>query len=378
MTTNHLLELQEHGQSVWMDNLSRDIIQSGELKTMVESQGIRGITSNPAIFQKSIAGNAIYDQSISDAAKAGKSVTEIYETLAFKDIQDAADILRPIFDHSQGEDGYVSIEVSPNLSNDTEGSVAEALRFWRELDRPNIMIKIPGTAAGFPAVEQVIGAGIPVNVTLLFSVADYEACAIAYVKGLESRVSKGASINKIASVASFFLSRIDSKIDDRLDAKIKETTDQAEIDLLTSIKGKVAIANAKVAYQKYKEIYSGERWAALKAAGANEQRLLWASTSTKNPAYSDVMYVDNLVGANTVNTMPPETIAACIDHCDIEARIEINLDDANQVLANLAKVGIDLDQVMIELQTEGIDKFVKPFASLMNSLQAKVAQLVTV
>jgi transaldolase len=378
MTTNHLLELQEHGQSVWMDNLSRDIIQSGELKIMVESQGIRGITSNPAIFQKSIAGNAIYDRSISEAAQAGKSVSEIYETLAFKDIQDAADILRPIFDSSQGEDGYVSIEVSPNLYNDTEGTVAEALKFWRVLDRPNIMIKIPGTAAGFPAIAQVIGAGIPVNVTLLFSVSDYESCAIAYMEGLESRVEKGASINKIASVASFFLSRIDSKVDDYLDAKIKETTDQTEIDLLTSIKGKVAIANAKVAYQKYKEIYASDRWTALKAAGANEQRLLWASTSTKNPAYSDVMYVDNLVGANTVNTMPPETIAACIDHCDIENRIEINLDEADRVLANLAKAGIDLDRVMVELQTEGIDKFVKPFASLMNSLQAKINDLVTV
>jgi transaldolase len=376
MTTNHLLELHEHGQSVWMDNLSRNIIVSGELATMVASQGIRGITSNPAIFEKSIAGNAIYDQSILAAAKEGKSVVEIYETLAFQDIKDAADILRPVFDSSNGEDGYVSIEVSPNLAEDTEGTIAEALRFWKVLDRPNIMIKIPGTAAGFPAVEKVIGAGIPVNVTLLFSVADYEACASAFVKGLESRVAKGATIGAIASVASFFLSRIDSKIDDRLDAKIKLTSDPSEIELLTSIKGKVAIANAKVAYQKYKEIYASDRWKALKVAGAKEQRLLWASTSTKNPAYSDVMYVDNLVGANTVNTMPPETIAACIDHCDIEDRIEINLDDANLVLANLAKVGIDLDQVMIELQTEGVDKFVKPFASLMNSLQNKVSQLI--
>lgn len=377
MTTNHLLELHEHGQSVWMDNLSRNIIQSGELASLVAHQGIRGITSNPAIFEKSIAGNAIYDQSILEAARAGKSITEIYETLAFSDIQAAADILRPVFDASKGEDGYVSIEVSPNLAHDTNGTVAEALRFWHTLDRPNVMIKIPGTAAGFVAVEQVIEAGIPVNVTLLFAVADYEACAWSFIRGLESRLAKGASINAIASVASFFLSRIDTKIDQLLDQHIKVTDDAHQVELLQSLKGKVAIANAKVAYQKYKEIYASDRWQTLKAAGAKEQRLLWASTSTKNPNYSDVMYVDNLVGANTVNTMPPETIAACIDHCDVEDRIEIDLDQANLVLGNLAQVGINLDQVMVDLQKEGIDKFVQPFASLMASLSNKVEQLLS-
>jgi len=375
MTTNHLLELHEHGQSVWMDNLSRDIIQSGQLAEMVQNQGIRGITSNPAIFEKAIAGNAIYDSAIAKEVEAGRSINDIYESLVFTDIQSAADILKPVFDQSKGEDGYVSMEVSPNLANDTEGTIAEALRFWQVLNRPNIMIKIPGTSAGFGAIAKVIAAGIPVNVTLLFSVSDYEKTTWAFIEGLEARVAKGGDISQIASVASFFLSRIDSKIDDLLDAKIKTTTDEAEIAKLSAIKGKVAIANAKIAYQKYKEIYASDRWQALKAKGAKEQRLLWASTSTKNPAYSDVMYVDNLVGANTVNTMPPETITACIDHCDIEDRIEMDIAAAYSVIEQVKAVGLNLDQIMMELQTEGVDKFVKPFASLMASLETKVKQL---
>ncbi len=375
MTTNYLLELHEHGQSVWMDNLSRDIIQSGQLAEMVQNQGIRGITSNPAIFEKAIAGNAIYDSAIAKGVEAGRSINDIYESLVFTDIQSAADILKPVFDQSKGEDGYVSMEVSPNLANDTEGTIAEALRFWQVLNRPNIMIKIPGTSAGFGAIAKVIAAGIPVNVTLLFSVSDYEKTTWAFIEGLEARVAKGGDISQIASVASFFLSRIDSKIDDLLDTKIKTTTDEAEIAKLSAIKGKVAIANAKIAYQKYKEIYASDRWQALKAKGAKEQRLLWASTSTKNPAYSDVMYVDNLVGANTVNTMPPETITACIDHCDIEDRIEMDIAAAYSVIEQVKAVGLNLDQIMMELQTEGVDKFVKPFASLMASLETKVKQL---
>jgi len=377
MATNHLLELQQFGQSVWMDNLSRDIIVSGKLKEMVETQGIRGITSNPAIFEKAIAGNAIYDEAIAEGVKVGKSVNEIYECLAFTDIQKAADILRPVYESSEGVDGYVSIEVSPYLANDTEGTIAEARRFWQAIDRPNVMIKIPGTPAGFPAVERVISEGIPVNVTLLFSVADYEQAALAYIRGLEQRLAQGQSV-KVASVASFFLSRIDTKVDVLLDDRIKQATSDAEKEKLASLKGKVAIANAKLAYQKYKALYDTPRWHALKAQGAMVQRLLWASTSTKNPAYSDVMYVDNLVGANTVNTMPPETILACADHCDVADRIEMDLDRARQVMADIQAVGIDLDQVMVELQTEGIDKFIKPFASLMRSLENKVQQLTAV
>lgn len=372
--TNHLLELQQFGQSVWMDNLSRDLIRSGKLAEMVREQGIRGITSNPAIFEKAIAGNAIYDDGILAGIKAGKTVKEIYEDLAFTDIREAADILRSVYEESDGIDGYVSIEVSPQLANDTEGTIAEAIRFWQTIDRPNVMIKIPGTRAGFPAIEQVIAEGIPVNVTLLFSIWDYEEAGWAYIRGLEQLENKGLSV-RVASVASFFLSRIDTKVDAMLDNLIRLRVSPAEKAKLESLKGKVAIANAKIAYQKYKEIYSSDRWQALKEKGAREQRLLWASTSTKNPAYSDVMYVDNLVGPNTVNTMPPETIMACADHCDVADRLEVGLEDAYQVLADVRAFGIDLDQVMSELQVEGIDKFVKPFNALMQSLENKVKQL---
>ncbi len=371
---NHLHELFEHGQSVWMDNLSRDILVSGELASAIASGNIRGITSNPAIFEKAIAGNAIYDEAIAEAVRAGKDVQGVYETLAFADIQAAADLLRPVYESSNGVDGYVSIEVSPNLANDTAGTIAEAQRFWQTLDRPNVMIKIPGTAAGFPAIEATIAAGIPVNVTLLFSVADYEQTAQAYIRGLQTRAAQGQSV-KVASVASFFLSRIDTKIDARLQALAAEATQADQKAKLEALMGKAAIANAKMAYQRYKEIYRTEAWQALAAKGALEQRLLWASTSTKNPAYSDVMYVDNLVGGNTVNTMPPETIDACIDHCDVRDRLEADLDQAQQVLADLTELGIDLDSVMQELQSEGIEKFVKPFASLMQSLAAKMASL---
>lgn len=374
MTTNHLFELHQHGQSVWMDNLSRDIIQSGQLADMVKTQGIRGITSNPAIFEKAIAGNAIYDSAIAEGIAARKSVPEIYESLVFEDIQNAADILRDVFEASEGKDGFVSIEVSPYLANDTEGTIFESIRFWTALNRPNVMIKIPGTDAGFGAVEQVISLGIPVNVTLLFSGSDYEKTVWAYMRGLERRAAKGENL-KIASVASFFLSRIDSKIDDRLDARIKGAISEAERENLASFKGKVAIANAKLAYQRFKQFLQSERWQALKAKGAIEQRLLWASTGTKNPAYSDVMYVDHLVGDNTVNTMPPETIFACLDHCVIDDRLEMDVEVAEKVIADVTAIGIDLDQIMLELQIEGVDKFVKPFTALINSLSHKVRQL---
>jgi transaldolase len=375
MTTNHLLELRDHGQSVWLDNLSRSIIQSGELGDMIANQGIRGITSNPAIFQKAIAGNKVYDEAILAGIKAGKSAHEIYESLAFKDIQDAADLLKPVYEASGGQDGYVSIEVSPKLARNTTGTIAEAFRFAQAVDRPNVMIKIPGTAEGFPAIERVTAEGIPINVTLLFAVEDYEKSAWAYIRGLESRVAQGKDISKVTSVASFFLSRIDVLIDGKLEDLLTQSSDAAEKTTISELMGKVAIANAKIAYQKYKEIYASDRWQALLAQGANEQRLLWASTSTKNPTYSDVMYVDNLVGDHTVNTMPPETIAACIDHCDIEDRIEMDVDQAKEVIATLQKLGIDLDQAMKQLEDEGIDKFIKPFDSLMGSLEEKMKQL---
>lgn len=378
MTTNHLLEIKQYGQSIWMDNLSRDLIESGELKDLVENQGICGITSNPAIFEKAIVGNVIYDADIEAGIRAKLPTYKIYESLAFKDIRDACDILRPVYESSNKLDGYVSIEVPPTIAHDTEATIKEAHRYYEEIQRENVMIKIPGTTSGLPAVEQVIAAGINVNVTLLFSVHSYIETAWAYIRGLEARVAAGKDISNIASVASFFLSRIDSNIDGKIDAKLKKGQDDIAADAkLMAVKGKVAIANARIAYQEYKKICESDRWQALVAKGAKVQRLLWASTSTKDPSYSDVMYVDELVGPDTVNTLPPNTIVACADHCDVANRIETGVPEAYQLIESLKDpdININIDQVMDELLIDGIDKFVKPFTSLMSSLEDKVKQL---
>jgi len=379
MTNNPLLTIKDFGQSIWMDNLTRDLIQSGELKEMIQTLGLRGLTSNPAIFEKAIVGNVIYDADIEAGARAEKSVQEIYESLIFEDIRNACDIFRPIYEETDGLDGYVSIEVPPGVAHDTQATINEARRYYHEIGRANVMIKIPGTPEGLAAVEKVIAEGINVNVTLLFSVASYEETAWAYIRGLEARAAQGKEIHKISSVASFFLSRIDSNIDKRIDEKLKTigSDDLNEEARLKAIKGKVAIANAKIAYQKFKEIIQSDRWKALSAKGANPQRLLWASTSTKNPEYNDVMYVNELVGPNTVNTLPPATIEACADHCDIDNRIETDVDKAYQLIASLKDpdININLDEVMDELMVEGIDKFVQPFNSLMKSLEDKVNQL---
>lgn len=378
--TNHLLEIKQYGQSIWMDNLTRDILQSGELKDLVENKGIAGITSNPAIFEKAINGNQIYDADIEAGIRAGKPVQEIYESLTFDDIRNACDILRPVYESSNGLDGYVSIEVPPTIARDTQKTIEEAKRYYAAIGKENVMIKIPGTPEGLPAVEATIAAGINVNVTLLFSVQSYIDTAWAYIRGLEARVAKGEPIANIASVASFFLSRIDINIDKRIDEKLKGVDRIEKKAKLQAIKGKIAIANAKIAYQEYKKIIQSDRWQALAAKGAKVQRLLWASTSTKDPSYSDVMYVDELVGADTVNTLPPATIEACADHCDVGDRIELNLDQAYQVIENLKDPDIDinLDEVMNELLDEGIDKFIQPFQSLMQSMEGKVKHLSTV
>jgi len=370
-----ILHLKDYGQSVWMDNLSRDILRTGELKTLITSRDVQGITSNPAIFEKAIAGNAIYDDGIEAGIRAGKSVEEIYESLVFEDIRDACDVLRPVYDKTDGLDGYVSLEVPPNLARDTEGTLREARRYYPAIDRPNLMIKIPGTPEGMPAIEGAIRDGISVNVTLLFSVQSYVDSAWAYIRGLEARVAAGQDISRIASVASFFLSRIDTKVDSWLDTQINAEEDAAKREQLAAVKGKVAIANAKLAYQEYKQIIQSDRWQALAAKGARPQRLLWASTSTKNPAYRDVMYVDELIGADTVNTLPPNTIEACADHCNVGDRIETNIDEARQLIASLSGLGLNLDQVMDELLEEGIDKFIQPFDKLMASLVTKMKQL---
>jgi transaldolase len=379
-TLNPLFAIEQLGQSIWMDNLSRDIIQSGELAHMIQTRGLLGITSNPAIFEKAIAGNKIYDADIEAGIRSGKSLMEIYEDLAFSDIQAACDIFRPVYDSSNGVDGYVSLEVPPNIAHDTEQTVLEARRYSAAINRPNLMIKIPGTAAGLAAVEQVIGSGINVNVTLLFAVESYVETAAAYIRGLERALANGHDLSKIASVASFFLSRIDSNIDARLDSKIKTADNPTTQAKLQSIKGKVAIANAKIAYQEYKKVIAGDRWMALAEKGARVQRLLWASTSTKDPAYSDVMYVDELIGTDTVNTLPPATIEACADHCDAASRVETGVIDAYALIDSLddADVDIDLDTVMEELMTDGIDKFVQPFNALMQSLEDKMQRLVAV
>jgi transaldolase len=375
---NPLLTIeQEYGQSIWMDNLSRDILNSGELAELIKTRGVLGITSNPAIFEKAIAGNAMYDAQIVEGVKAGKSLNDIYESLIFTDIRHACDILRPVYDETNGIDGYVSIEVPPALADNTESTITEARRYYAEIDKPNVMIKIPGTLKGLPAVQQMISEGISINVTLLFSVESYVAAAWAYIEGLEARAAKGEDISKISSVASFFLSRIDTNIDGKLDNLLKNLTDRAKEEKIAALKGKIAIANAKVAYQEYKKIIATDRWQSLAAKGARVQRLLWASTGTKDPSYSDVMYVDGLVGNDTVNTLPPGTIEACADHCDPASRIEAGVDEAYRLIASLKDpdININLESVMTELLLDGIDKFVKPFDSLTKSLEEKIKAL---
>ena len=372
---NPILAIEALGQSIWMDNLARDLIESGELAQLIETKGLLGITSNPAIFEKAIVGNKVYDSAIDDGIKAKKSLMEIYESLVFEDICNACDIFRGIYDQSNALDGYISIEVPPRLSANSADTITEAKRYNKILAKPNVMIKIPGTPEGLVAVTEVIAAGINVNVTLLFSLQSYIDTAWAYIEGLEKLAATGADISKVASVASFFLSRIDANIDAQIDKKLAVAgiSDETKTKL-EGIKGKVAIANAKMAYKAYKEICESDRWKALEAKGAKVQRLLWASTGTKNPAYSDVMYVDELVGADTVNTLPPQTIDACVDHCDVGDRIETNVDEAIALIASLkdSDVNIDLDVVMADLLVDGIVKFVQPFDALMESLQGKI------
>jgi transaldolase len=375
-TKNPLLTIEtEYGQSIWMDNLSRDLLESGELAKLISTRGVLGITSNPAIFEKAIVGNAIYDTEITAGIKAGKTLNDIYESLIFTDIRRACDILLSVYTQTKGIDGYVSIEVPPTIATDTATTITEARRYHAAIDRPNVMIKIPGTPEGLPAAEQMISEGVSINVTLLFSVKSYVETAWAYIRGLETRTAKGEDISNISSVASFFLSRIDTNIDAKLDKLIAANPTKA--DKLKTLKGKIAIANAKVAYQEYKKIIATDRWQQLATKGARVQRLLWASTGTKDPNYSDVMYVDGLVGADTVNTLPPNTIEACADHCDPASRIEAGVDEAYRLVASLKDpdVNINLDAVMDELLIDGIDKFVKPFDSLMKSLDGKVKAL---
>jgi len=369
---NPLRKLQDFGQSLYLDEIRRSMISGGYLKTLIDRDGLRGVTSNPAIFEKAIAQSDDYDDAIAALARQGKSVPEIYEELVVEDIQGAADLLRPLYDDSDGRYGYVSLEVSPLLAHDSEGTVREARHLWRRLERPNVFIKVPGTSAGLPAIRRLIGEGINVNVTLLFGLERYRQVAEAYLAGLQARAAAGEPLARTASVASFFLSRIDVMIDPLLEASARQggkTGEQAE-----ALRGHIAVASAKCAYRIYREVFGGERFAALQAQGAREQRLLWASTSTKNPDYSDTMYVEPLIGPNTINTMPSITLDAYRDHGNPAPRIEEGGALAEQELAQLAELGIDLDAVTQRLEDEGVEKFIKPFESLMETLRAAAAK----
>jgi transaldolase / glucose-6-phosphate isomerase len=357
MTKIH--ELADLGQAIWLDYIRRSFITSGELQTLID-KGVRGVTSNPAIFEKAIAGSDDYDDQMQQLVVDGADVEDIFEELAVEDIKMATDLFRPVFDETKGHDGYVSLEVNPRLAYDTDGTIAEATRYFGELNRPNLMIKVPATKEGIPAVEHLIAEGVNVNITLMFSMAHYEAVAEAYIRGLERLAQKGGDLSKVASVASFFVSRVDAKLDPQLE--------QAGADDLL---GKIAIANSKLVYQRFKQIFSGERWDRLAAQGARVQRPLWASTSTKNPAYPDTLYVDTLIGPHTVNTLPPETLDAFLDHGVVAVTVEDNIDEARAQIEKLGTVGIDLDQATEELQQEGVDKFIAPFDSLLKTIATK-------
>lgn len=367
MAGTKINELNELGQSVWLDFIQRSLIQSGDLLDYVE-KGLSGVTSNPAIFEKAISGGSEYDSQMEQLAQEGKSPQEIYEALTVEDARQAADVLLPIFEQTSGQDGFFSLEVEPHLAHDKQGTVIAAQRLFKAVDRPNIMIKVPATEEGYQATQQLIEEGININITLMFSLSQYERVAEAYLAGMEKRLADAYDVKHIASVASFFVSRVDTKVDKLLD---KVGTPNAK-----ALKGKIGIANAKMAYQRFKEIFHSERWSHLAERGAHVQRVLYGSTGTKNPDYPDVMYVNNLIGADTVNTIPPETLAAFLDHGAAVLTIENDIDEARAQLDQLAKLGINLDDATRELLDEGVQNFVKPYDSLLNVISEKSAELI--
>jgi transaldolase len=369
MRENPLLGLKTLGQSLWMDYISRRMIDSGDLRQLIEKDGLCGVTSNPAIFNKAIAGSHDYDAAIEALALDGRGIDEIYEAIAIEDVQKATDLLHSTYERLDGGDGFVSLEVNPHLAHDTRGTVAEARRLWAALDRPNVLIKVPATREGLPAIRQLIGEGVNVNVTLLFGLPRYREVAEAYIAGIEDRAAGGLSVDGLASVASFFLSRIDVLIDPLLERIM--ATESLDTAIADSLHGQIAIASAKLAYQMYKEIFHSERFRKLAALGARPQRVLWASTSTKNPAYSDVKYVEPLIGADTINTLPPETIDAYRDHGNPALRLEKRLEAADAFLKLLPELRIDLDQVTQQLEDEGVEKFNQPYDALMGTLTEK-------
>jgi len=371
MPNNPLNRLAALGQSVWLDYIHRDLFSSGQLRALIAQDSLTGMTSNPAIFEKAIAQSAAYDEQIVALSSAGKDAGAIYEQLSLQDVQQAADEFRGVFDATRGQDGYVSLEVNPHLANDSAGTVIEARHLWAALNRPNVFIKVPGTRAGLTAIRQLIGEGISINVTLLFSLPRYREVIDAFLGGLEARVAQAAPIDRVASVASFFISRIDALIDPMLDALVAAGDTRA--NQAKALRGEVAIASAKLAYEMHRELYAQERFTALKARGAQVQRLLWASTSTKDKRYSDLKYVEALIGANTVDTLPLETLLAYRDHGQPQSRLLERMDHAHAVLEQLPKLGVDLAAVTQQLEDEGVTKFNQPFDKLMQAVQSKQA-----
>ncbi len=371
---NPLLALQQQGQSIWLDFIRRNLITGGELKRLINEDGLRGITSNPSIFEKAIAGSTDYADMLQQLQAQNLSAGDIFERIAIRDIQDAADMLRPVYDGTKGRDGYVSLEVSPTLARNTQGTIEEARRLWKAVGRPNIMIKVPGTDEGVPAIRQLISEGININITLLFAQQAYEAVAEAYIAGLEDRVKQGKEISHLASVASFFVSRIDTLVDTTIQNKLKTETDPQKKALLNSLLGKVAIANAKQAYRTYEKLIADNRWKTLAAKGATTQRLLWASTSTKNPTYRDVLYIEELIGPDTVNTIPPATLDAFRDHGKVARTIDADLAAADKTMSDLEKAGISMKQVTDQLLDEAIKLFDDAFQKLLAAVEQKKNQ----
>ncbi len=372
---NPLHRLTALGQSVWLDYIRRGILENGELERMIRDDAVRGVTSNPAIFEEAIARSDDYDDALERLASQGRSAGEVYEILAIEDIQRAADLLRPTYDESGGADGFVSLEVSPELANDTHATLAEARRLRRAVDRPNLMIKVPGTEAGIPAIEELLFEGLNINITLLFSLQSYERVMEAYLRALERRVDLGRPVGGVASVASFFVSRVDTAVDTELERLLEQTRDEQRRDMIRSLLGRAAIANAKLAYQRFREIFGAERFTRLRERDAKVQRPLWASTSTKNPAYRDVLYVEELIGPDTVNTMPLKTLAAFADHGVARRTVDEDLERARADLDALAELGIDLEEVTARVQEEGVEKFVTPFRSLLQSIEEKLGAM---
>jgi transaldolase len=366
---NPLRGLLAHGQSPWLDFIRRNILLNGDLKKMIADDGLRGMTSNPAIFEKAITGSDDYNDLLNAPEAKKLNAKGLYEQIAIRDVQTSADIFRSVYDETKGRDGFVSLEVSPTLANDTQGTLEEARRLWKAVNRPNLMVKVPATREGIPAIRQLLEEGININITLLFAQSAYEQVAEAYISALEARAAKGQEVSKIASVASFFVSRIDTLIDGQIDAKLKTETDGKKKELLTSVQGKVAIANARRTYAKYQELVGGARWKALESKGAHTQRLLWASTSTKNKNYRDVLYVEELIGADTVDTIPPATFDAFREHGKLRNSLTENVAGANKTMADLEAAGISMKEVTDKLIADGVKLFADAFTTLLAAVE---------